>query len=274
VFETLVNLNTVTALGKLRYGFTWFLVDLAVSTVIFIALEQVFSLKKSQPVFRCEWLTDFNYFALNHLVLGFLLVPAAYIAQALLGLTGQLVFRLWVSQLPFPIALVLIVLLADVIQYWVHRLYHEVPLLWRFHAVHHSAKTLDWLSGSRQHLLELFLTRTCLLAPFVVLGFSPMVVNTFIVIGGLQAVFNHSNIDARLGWLSKILVTPNFHHWHHSIDPEAMGRNFAAHFSFLDRIFGTDLTAEGRWPTEYGLMGQGFPTEFGKQLVFPFTQKD
>lgn len=273
MFDTLVNLNSSTPLAKLIYGLTWLLADLAVSIVVFITLERAFALHKRQPVFRREWMTDFNYFALNHVVLGFLLVPAVYAAESILSLCGQLQFRVWVSALPFPVALLLITLLADLVQYWVHRLYHQVPWLWRFHAVHHSSTTLDWLSGSRQHLAELFLTRTCLLAPFLVLGFAPQVVNAFIVLGGLQAVFNHSNIDAGRGWLTKVVVTPNFHHWHHSTAPEAMGRNFAAHFSFLDRLFGTNATPNDPWPAEYGLGEEAFPVGLRKQLLFPFTKR-
>ena len=62
------------------------------------------------------------------------------------------------------------ILVADLVQYWTHRAYHEVPALWRLHAVHHSVKSMDWLAGSRQHILELILTRTLVLAPIFVLS--------------------------------------------------------------------------------------------------------
>ena len=77
----------------------------------------------------------------------------------------------WVAGAALPGAqLFLIILVADLVQYWTHRAYHEVPLLWRLHAVHHSAKSMDWLAGSRQHILELLITRTLVLAPIFVLG--------------------------------------------------------------------------------------------------------
>ena len=101
--------------------------------------------------------------------------------------------------------------------HWTHRAYHEVPLLWRLHAVHHSVKSMDWMAGSsRQHILELIITRSMVLAPIYVLGFSKEAIDAYIVIVGFQAVFNHANVSVRLGPLRYVLVTPNFHHWHHS----------------------------------------------------------
>jgi hypothetical protein len=87
---------------------------------------------------------------------------------------------------------------------------------------------MDWLAGSRQHLLELLLTRTLVLAPIFVLGFSKDVIDAYIVVVGFQAVFNHANVSVRLGPLRYLIVTPNFHHWHHSQDDEAIDRTTRA----------------------------------------------
>jgi len=178
-----------------------------------------------------------------------------------------------VRDLPFPVALFLIILVADFVQYWTHRAYHEVPALWRLHAVHHSVKHMDWLAGSRQHILELLITRTLVLAPIFVLGFSKGVIDAYIVIVGFQAVFNHANVSVRLGPLRYVIVTPNFHHWHHSQDKEALDRNYAAHFAFLDYLFGTAVRSDRAWPTQYGVLGDYVPRGFWRQLLFPFTWK-
>ena len=66
-------------------------------------------------------------------------------------------------------------LVADLVQYWTHRAYHEIPFLWRFHAVHHSAKHMDWMAGSRLHLFELLTTRVSILGVLYVLGFTEAV---------------------------------------------------------------------------------------------------
>ena len=167
--------------------------------------------------------------------------------------------------------MILILLVADLVQYWTHRAYHEVPVLWRLHAVHHSAKSMDWLAGSRQHILELILTRTLILAPIYVLGFDKSVIDAYIIIVGFQAVFNHANVSVRLGPLRYVIVTPNFHHWHHSQDKSALDRNYAAHFAFLDYLFGTAVSSDQEWPERYGVLGDYVPNGFVKQQAFPFT---
>ena len=148
-----------------------------------------------------------------------------------------------------------------------------MPLLWRLHAVHHSVKSMDWLAGSRQHILELLITRTLVLAPIYVLGFSKEVIDAYIVIVGFQAVFNHANVSVRLGPLRYVIVTPNFHHWHHCQDDEAIDKNYAAHFAFLDHLFGTAVQADRPWPEQYGVVGDYVPNGFFKQLAFPFVWK-
>ncbi|MCZ8252103.1 MAG: sterol desaturase family protein [Hylemonella sp.] len=254
-------------------GLDWFILDLLGSSLIFIFVEKLFALRKEQPIFRPEWQTDLNHFIVNHMVVGFILLATNLLVHRLFGWAAADGIQAWVRDLPFWAAVLLILLVADLVQYWTHRAYHEVPLLWRLHAVHHSAKSMDWLAGSRQHLLELLITRTLVLAPIFVLGFSKEVIDTYIVIVGFQAVFNHANVSVRLGPLRYVIVTPNFHHWHHSQDQEALDRNYAAHFAFLDYLFGTAVKSTKLWPERYGVLGDYVPDGFFKQLKFPFTWK-
>jgi sterol desaturase/sphingolipid hydroxylase (fatty acid hydroxylase superfamily) len=168
----------------------------------------------------------------------------------------------------------LIILVADMMQYWTHRAMHEVPYLWRYHAVHHSVKTMDWLAGSRLHFFEPILTRTAVLIPVYILGFSKEVMDWYIVIVGFQAVFNHANVSTPLGPLKYIFVTPNFHHWHHASDDEALDKNYAAHYSFLDYLFGTAVKSDKVWPTSYGVKGDYMPANYIQQQLFPFVHKE
>ena len=254
-------------------GLDWFILDLLGSSLIFIFVEKLFALRKQQPVFRAEWQTDFHHFIVNHMVVGFVLLATNLLVHKLFGWAAKDGVRFWVQDLNFFVALFLIVLVADLVQYWTHRAYHEVPMLWRLHAVHHSAKSMDWLAGSRQHIVELLITRTLVLAPIYVLGFSKEVIDAYIVIVGFQAVFNHANVSVRLGPLRYLIVTPNFHHWHHSQDDEAIDRNYAAHFAFLDHLFGTAVQSDRKWPDRYGVQGDYVPDGFLKQLAFPFVWK-
>lgn len=254
-------------------GLDWFILDLLGSSLIFIFIEKLFALRKDQPVFRPEWQTDFHHFIVNHMLVGFVLLATNLLVHKLFGWAASDGLRGWVQGLPFWAGLLLIILVADLVQYWTHRAYHEVPLLWRLHAVHHSVKSMDWLAGSRQHVLELLITRTLVLAPIYVLGFSKEVIDAYIVVVGFQAVFNHANVSVRLGPLRYLVVTPNFHHWHHSQDQEALDRNYAAHFAFLDHLFGTAVKSTRAWPSDYGVLGDYVPNGFFNQLKFPFTWK-
>ncbi|WOB10373.1 sterol desaturase family protein [Piscinibacter gummiphilus] len=254
-------------------GLDWFILDLLGSTLIFIFIEKLWALRKDQPVFRAEWQTDMHHFIVNHMVVGFILLATNLLVHKLFGWAAHDGIRGWVAGLNFWVALFLIILVADLVQYWTHRAYHEVPLLWRLHAVHHSVKSMDWLAGSRQHILELLITRTLVLAPIYVLGFSKQVIDAYIIVVGFQAVFNHANVSVRLGPLRYLIVTPNFHHWHHSQDDEAIDKNYAAHFAFLDYLFGTAVKSDREWPAQYGVVGDYVPNGFWKQVKFPFTWK-
>jgi sterol desaturase/sphingolipid hydroxylase (fatty acid hydroxylase superfamily) len=256
--------------GTPYIGLDWFILDLLGSALIFIFIEKLWPLRRDQPVFRPEWQTDFHHFIVNHLLVGFVLLATNLAVHRLFGWAAHDGVQGWVQGLPFWAELFLIVLVADLVQYWTHRAYHEVPALWRLHSVHHSAKTMDWLAGSRQHIVELLATRTLVLAPIFVLGFSKEVIDAYIVIVGFQAVFNHANVSVRLGPLRYVIVTPNFHHWHHSQDTEAIDRNYAAHFAFLDHLFGTAVQSDRAWPERYGVVGDGVPDGWWAQLRHPF----
>ncbi len=252
-------------------GLDWFILDLLGSALIFVFIEKLFPLRKDQPVFRPEWQTDFHHFIVNHMLVGFVLLAVNLLVHKLFGWAAKEGVQAWVHDLPFVVALLAIILVADLVQYWTHRAYHEVPLLWRLHAVHHSAKHMDWMAGSRQHIVELIITRTLVLAPIFVLSFSKEVIDAYIVVVGFQAVFNHANVSVRLGPLRYVIVTPNFHHWHHSQDDEAIDKNYAAHFAFIDHLFGTAVQSDRVWPSKYGVVGDYVPNGFWKQVLFPFV---
>ena len=254
-------------------GLDWFILDLLGSTLIFVFIEKMFALRRDQPVFRPEWQTDFQHFMVNHLAVGFILLAVNLLVHRLFGWAAEDGMRAGVQALPFGIALLLIVLVADLVQYGVNRAYHEVPWLWRLHAVHHSVKTMDWLAGSRQHILEVIITRTLVLGPIFVLGFSKPVIDAYILVVGFQAVFNHANVSVRLGPLRHLIVTPNFHHWHHAQDAEAIDKNYAAHFAFIDHLFGTAVKSDRAWPERYGVVGDYVPDGFWAQLIFPLRWK-
>jgi len=254
-------------------GLDWFILDLLGSTLMFIVLEKLFPLYRNQLVFRKEWQTDLKHFAVNHFLVGLILLTVNFVIHHAFGWLVNHDFQLAVQRIWFIPQLLLCILVADLAQYWTHRAYHEIPYLWKFHAVHHSTKTMDWLAGSRQHVFEIIATRVLVLAPLFVLGFSEAVINTYIIIVGFQAVLNHANVHFPWGPLRYLIVTPDFHHWHHSADDEAIDRNYAAHYAFLDYLFGTAVKSEKRLPEKYGVVGDYMPDGFVNQQLFPFKAK-
>jgi sterol desaturase/sphingolipid hydroxylase (fatty acid hydroxylase superfamily) len=254
-------------------GLDWFILDLLGSTLIFIVLEKLFPLYRKQPVFRPEWQTDMKHFAVNHLLVGLILFTVNFVIHNAFAWMVNHDFQLAVQGIPFAWQLLLCILVADLSQYWTHRAYHEVGFLWKFHAVHHSAKTMDWLAGSRQHVLEIVATRVLVLAPLFVLGFREGVINAYIIIVGFQAVLNHANVHVPWGPLRYLIVTPDFHHWHHSSDTVAIDRNYAAHYAFLDHLFGTAVKSQKRLPEKYGVVGDYMPDGWAAQQAFPFRAK-
>jgi len=254
-------------------GLDWFILDLLGSTVIFAAIEKLFPLYKGQLIFRKEWQTDLVHFAVNHFIVGLALLTVNFAIHRLFGWMANDTVRETVQSIPFIAQLLLCILAADFVQYWTHRSYHEIPFLWRFHAVHHSAKTMDWLAGSRQHMFELIVTRVGVLGILYVLGFEKAVMDWYIVIVGFQAVFNHANVHLPWGPLKYLFVTPDFHHWHHSSDDVAIDKNYAAHYAFLDHLFGTAIKGQKGFPEKYGVQGDYMPDGFTRQFLFPFRKQ-
>ena len=254
-------------------GLDWFILDLLGSTLIFVVIEKMFPLYRGQAVFRPEWQTDLKHFAVNHFLVGLILLAVNFVIHNGFAWLVQHDFQLAVQRLWLLPQVLLCILVADLAQYWTHRAYHEIPFLWKFHAVHHSTKTMDWLAGSRQHILEIIVTRVLVLAPLFVIGFSEAAINIYILVVGFQAVFNHANVHLPWGPLRYVIVTPDFHHWHHASDDEAIDRNYAAHYAFLDYLFGTAVRADRKFPDRYGVVGDYMPDGWRAQQAFPFKAR-
>lgn len=261
--------------GTPYLGLDRFALNLIGSSLIFIAIEKLFPLRV-QNVLRPAWRTDSTYLIVNHLLAGLILILASFALRDLFGWMVWPPLQTWVGSLPFFAQLILALLVTDIVQYWTHRAFHEIPLLWRFHAVHHSIEQMDWMAGFRMHLFELIPTRALFLCVLLLMGFDQAAISAYVVVVGLQTVFNHANLKlpavfgkAPLKWL---IVTPDFHHWHHTVEPAAIDHNYASHFPFLDYIFGTAVKPD-RFPDEYGVIGRYVPAGFVRQQLFPFFEK-
>ncbi|MFN2375994.1 MAG: sterol desaturase family protein [Candidatus Binatia bacterium] len=254
-------------------GLDFLLLDLLASALLFIFIEKVVPRDADQPVLRPLWRLDLAYFALNHLLVGVVLLAGNRLAPAAFGWAVSDGVRAFVSGLPVPAQVLLLLLCADLVQYAVHRAFHEVPFLWRFHAVHHSVRHMDWLAGSRMHPVEVWTVRPLVMVPLYLLGPAEAALDAYVVIAALQAVFVHANVGLPFGGLRYLLVTPQFHHWHHAREPEAVNTNYCVHTPLWDWMFRSLHLPTKRWPRQYGSDTEVPPTLPG-QLLFPLRGGD
>ena len=248
---------------------------LALLIAVFVPLERWFALRTGK-VWRAGMATDLGYYFLSSFVPALLLgVPMALVAAGVHAVVPPSYYAA-VATLPTWSKIALGLVVGEIGFYWAHRLTHSSPLLWRFHAVHHSAEHLDFLVNTRAHPVDMVFTRLCGLVPLYALGLAgpgaggASVPALVIVIGTFWGFFIHANLRWRLGPLEWLVATPAFHHWHHTRH-EHIDRNFASMLPVLDRIFGTHHLPR-EWPAEYGTDTAMAPT-LGGQLVQPLSRQ-
>jgi len=250
----------------------FFVLNLLLYSAVFVPLERLFALRGEQPVFRRQWIVDLTYFFVNSLLVEVLTILTLKPALILFAWARADWLTAVVGSAPILGQVLLIVLVADFTQYWVHRTFHATSFLWPFHAVHHSTEEMDWLAGSRLHLVDVILTRGLTYVPIFVLGFSNAALMVYVFLVAAQATFIHANVRWRFRPIRRFVATPAFHHWHHSADRDAIDKNFAVHTPIWDLLFGTYYLPD-RWPTRYGLSGErDVPGGWLKQLLYPFRR--
>ncbi len=252
-------------------GLDWFLLDLFLMALIYVPMERLWPQYPKQGTFRKEWTLDVVYFMSTHLpiqILSFLVLLPAIQATKYLGVPA---LQELIARMPWLLQFFLAVVVADVAEYFIHLALHKVPFLWRFHAVHHSSKALDWIAGSRSHFVDDTLVRGFILVPLM-LGFSQSIIMAYLIFVTLHATWTHCNFGPNAKWLEKFLVMPRYHHWHHTSQKEGIDKNFAIHFPWIDKLFGT-YYYPNEWPQQYGLDGEEIARGFVAQTVEPFTRR-
>lgn len=247
---------------------------LVLLSVVFVPLERLFALHQA-PAPSKRVLTDIAYFFLNSLAPAMVIALMMSLLLAPLGRLAPQPYIGWVGSLPLWATLSLGVLVSEVGTYWGHRWSHEIPFLWRFHALHHSAEHIDWLINTRAHPVDLIFIRLCGLAPLYLLGLAhpsatgqaAMVPVYVTLVGTVWAFFIHANLRWRFGPLEWLISTPAFHHWHHTNDGYR-DRNYAALLPWIDRVFRTHHLPD-HWPPCYGV-DKPSPATFAGQLLEPF----
>lgn len=247
------------------------LVNVAVALVVAV-LERVIP-------HRARWNQSHDDVKLDvqHMVFGMLPIPMLFRAVTLGALTAGSVFLaaqigrpVWPSHWPVAAQLVLALVVAELGQYWVHRLAHERAALWRLHAVHHSVERLYWLNAGRFHPIDTLLQHAAEIAPLVLLGANEQVLALFTVFTSANGLLRHANIDMRLGVFHWIFSTADLHRWHHSREVDESNANYGANLIVWDVVFRTRRVPAASGPQLLGLQAREFPKTFFGQLAAPF----
>jgi sterol desaturase/sphingolipid hydroxylase (fatty acid hydroxylase superfamily) len=176
-------------------------------------------------------------------------------------------------------AIVLAVIVLDLAIYLQHVLFHAVPALWRLHRMHHADLELDVTTGSRFHPLEILLSMIIKLGVVAALGAPAVAALIFEVLLNATSMFNHGNVripqrfDRVLRWM---VVTPDMHRVHHSIESRETNSNFGFNLPWWDRLFGTyrDQPAAGHEAMTIGIEQFRDPAELrlDRMLVQPWRE--
>lgn len=254
---------------------------IAISLVVWI-LEIALPWRKSQPIFRKGFWLDgfyilFNFFLFSLIGYNALSNVGVALFNDFLGVFGiENLVAINIQNLPVWTQLLIMFVIADFIQWNVHRQLHKRPWLWQFHKVHHSVKEMGFAAQFRFHFMETILYKTAQYIPLAMIGFGIQeffIIHMFSVLVGH---LNHANVGWNYGFLGYIFNNPKMHIWHHSKElPEAYpyGMNFGLSLSIWDYIFKTAYIPKSGKSIELGFEGdEDFPKNFKDQMIFPFKK--
>lgn len=235
--------------------------------VSFSILERFFPFKKGLAYFRKGWYIDLVWytfiqsFFLKILIFDYMIYPG----EKALGIE-KIGF---ISHWPMWVLVIFFVITHDFYIYWFHRLQHYSKILWRTHEAHHSVEQVDFLAGSRSHMVEIIINQTIEFAPIIILLDAKTAAVMIPIKGAIDALYGqfiHSNLNVRMGKLGYVFNGPILHQWHHGDQVEVYHANFATKLSLWDYIFKTAYNP-GRTPARYGVWYR-FPKDWFAQHIF------
>lgn len=260
------------------YTSPWFY--LGIGAILF--LEWVRPAIRAQRVFSWSLLQDFLWFNLDLAFKAAALPAFIGLLRFLYGeVTGGFVIPV-VSDLPLLPKVLISFLVFDFLQWFHHWVRHRFTTLWHFHVIHHSQRELNLFTDLRVHFVEYFVAQILIFIPMFMLDLSPYAIVGVGFVTQWYTRLIHANIRANFGPLRHILVSPQFHRIHHSIEPQHRDKNFGVFLTVWDRWFGTLHPDYEEYP-ETGVAGVTFapPTglspfawarDLGAQILYPFRQ--
>lgn len=243
---------------------------LVCAAVVLPLLERSMPHRRDWRPGKSEWFTDALYVIVIQIA-----IPPLLALLVVLGLSDltrpYLHSSFWPHQWPILAQGILMVLLVDLMRYWLHRFAHTNPTLWRLHAVHHSPDKLYWLNTARFHPLEKTLHFALDSMPFILVGVNEQVLALYFVFYAVNGFYQHSNVHLRLGPLSYVFSTAELHRWHHSKILKEANNNYSNTTIIWDIVFGTYYRPRDRGLARAGIQNDRYPMSFGRQLLGPFV---
>jgi ornithine lipid hydroxylase len=187
-------------------------------------------------------------------------------------LSGFVDVKVWPSSWPLLLQVFIALVIGELPGYWIHRWQHAWDGLWRFHSIHHSAPRLYWLNAGRFHPVDMLMTYLPTYLLLVALGCNIEVLTYFGLLTGVHGLFQHSNMQLKLGPLNWIFSMAELHRWHHSRTIEEANTNFGQTISIWDWVFGTRFLPKDREPPrDIGIANlPQFPMTWWAQIAAPF----
>lgn len=247
-------------------------VVLAGSALVVLIAERVFPHLRAWQRSHRDVLVDLGHVvSVSIASLLTLVAVRALLAPLALALAALGTHRLWPAGWPLLAQLPLALVLAELFQYWSHRLSHEWEPLWRLHATHHSAPRLYFLNAARFHPLDIVVDTTAGLIPLVLLGCPAPVQALFALFTGVFGYLQHCNVRVALGPLNYVFSMAELHRWHHAKDLREANTNYGSNLILWDLVFGTFFWPRDRKPPEeIGIPDlPAFPQTYWGQLLSP-----
>jgi len=240
--------------------------------VLFFLIEKINKAEKTTKFFKKDFDVEVFLIIFNKIIEVFLFVfvIGGYYYYILNPYFSYKIFNM-ADLFSKPVQLILCLVIYDFFSYWRHRLMHRV--LWKVHAIHHSASEVTWITRHRFHPFENIISVFFEVTFMYFIGVDPEVIFAGAII--LSAVFylSHANIDLKYpSPFRYLLISPYFHRWHHANIKEAYDKNFCGIFPFWDKLFGTYYHPE-ELPKGYGLSKQEqskYSNTYTGSLLYPF----
>lgn len=278
VFPVIIVTSLIVGSEVAKQGFSIAsVVDLLALFVVFALICE--PLERLIPFSR-KWLEGGNDSSVDFMMY-FSGAVWSVIAKVLLGvfLISNLVEILepyghahWPDYLPVFVQVFLFLLLKDFFRYWYHRALHEIPFLWRWHAVHHSAERLYWMNGIRSHPAEVIMQAFFYAIPLALLQPPAEVAILGIFMALSIGMFQHANIDAKLGIWEYVFSIGDNHRYHHYPVKGIGDSNYGGEFIVWDIVFGTFHKPKGERPSDTIGIGSApnYPQTMAGLMIAPF----